>query len=159
MKDIKGYEGLYAVTSCGKVWSYRKNKFLKPLTHNNGYLRVNIYSANRKCKTCMLHRLVAETYLANPTNLPQVNHKDENKLNNCLNNLEFCTAAYNNSYGTHVSRTAEAHSSPVYCVELNTCYKSIADAASALQISKGNLCSVIKGNRTTAGGYHWRLAN
>ena len=158
MKDIKSYEGLYAVTSCGKVWSYRRNKFLKSHKHNCGYLSVEL-SKNGKRKVYLIHRLVAEAYLLNPNNLPQVNHKDENKFNNCLNNLEFCTAAYNNSYGTHISRAAEAHSSPVCCVELNTCYKSIVDAASTLQISRSNICSVINGKRKTAGGYHWRLVN
>lgn len=155
MKDIKGYEGLYAVTSCGKVWSYHMNNFKKPYQHNCGYLSVNL-SKNNKCKTCLIHRLVAETYLTNPDNLPQVNHKDENKFNNCLNNLEFCSATYNNTYGARIKKAAEKHSKPVYCVELNTKYKSIAEASELLQISKGNICSVVKGIRKTAGGYHWR---
>ena len=156
MKDIKGYEGLYAITSCGKVWSYHSNKFLKPYNHNCGYLSVNL-SKNNKCKTCLIHRLVAEAFIANPDNLPQVNHKDENKFNNCLSNLEFCPVTYNNNYGTRTKRAAETHSTAVYCVELNTQYKSIVDAARLLKISKGNICSVINGNRKTAGGYHWRL--
>lgn len=159
MKDIKGYEGLYAVTSCGKVWSHRNNKFLKSLTHNNGYLKVNLYDTSRKCHTHMLHRLVAETYLLNPGNLPQINHKDENKHNNCLTNLEFCSAAYNVNYGTHIQRAAESHSRAIYCVELGLHYKSTTEAAKLLKISKGNICSVLKGNRKTAGGYHWRLAD
>lgn len=158
MKDIKGYEGLYAVTSCGKVWSHYKNKFLKPHKHNCGYLSVELCK-NGKRKVYLIHRLVAETYLLNPDNLPQVNHKDENKFNNYLNNLEFCLVAYNNTYGTRIKRAAEAHSSPVYCVELNTEYKSIIDAARALHINRGNICSVINGNRKTAGGYHWRLTS
>lgn len=156
MKEIKGYEGLYAVASCGKVWSYRKNKFLKPSNHNSGYLSVDLYDTSGIRKTCLLHRLVAETYLVNPNNLPQVNHKDENKFNNCLNNLEFSTAIYNNNYGTHNKRIAEALGRAVYCIELNRHYKSIADAARVLHISGGNISEAVNGNRKIAGGYHWR---
>lgn len=156
MKDIKGYEGLYAITSCGKVWSYRKDKFLKPYNHNSGYLSVNLYGANRARKTCLLHRLVAEAYLLNPTGLPQVNHKDENKFNNCLNNLEFVSACYNNNYGTHNNRISEKLSKAVYCVELNYVYKSIAEASRILKISNGNISEVLNGHRKSAGGYHWR---
>ena len=75
MKDIKGYEGLYAVTSCGRVWSYRRNKFLAPATIKSGYNYVNLYKDGKK-KFCRVHRLVAEAYIPNPDNLPQVNHKN-----------------------------------------------------------------------------------
>ena len=151
MKDIKGYEGLYGVTSCGKVWSYRKNKFLKPYNHNSGYLSVDLRDANGIRKTCLLHRVVADTYLTNIYNLPQVNHKDENRFNNCLNNLEFSTSIYNNNYGTRNKRIAKTLSRAVYCIELNQHYNSIADAARALHTSGGN-----NGNRKIAAGYHWR---
>lgn len=98
MKDIKGYEGIYAITSCGRVWSYRSKKFLKPRPDRDGYLRVNL-KLNGKEKTIHIHRLVAETYLPNPDNLPQINHKDEVKSHNWINNLEWCTASYNVNYG------------------------------------------------------------
>lgn len=155
MKDIKGYEGLYAITSCGKVWSYLKNTFLKPYHHNSGYLSVNLYK-NTNRKTCLVHRLVAEAFLPNPANLPQINHKDENKFNNCLNNLEFCSATYNINYGMHNKRIAEAFGKAVYCVELDCTYKSLAEASRLLNISEGNISSAVRGNRKTAGGYHWR---
>lgn len=156
MKDIKGYEGLYAITSCGKVWSYRRNKFLKPRINNCKYFIINLYDINHKCKTWLLHRLVAEAYLENPNNLQQVNHKNENKCNNYLNNLEFCSATYNNNYGARSKKAAEKHAIPIYCVELNKYYESIVNAAKALHISKGNISEVANGNRKTAGGYHWR---
>ena len=156
MKDIKGYEGLYAVTSCGKVWSYRKSKFLKPYNHNSGYLSVNLYNTEGMRRTYLLHRIVAEAYLTNPDNLPQVNHKDENRINNCLNNLEFSTCAYNNNYGTRNKRIAGTLGRAIYCIELNRYYKSIADAARALHISNGNISEAVNGNRKIAGGYHWR---
>ena len=109
MKDVKGYEGLYAVTSCGKVWSYRNECFLKPRANRCGYLYLNL-SKNGKAKSYMIHRLVAEAYLPNPENLPQVNHKDENKANNCLQNLEWCDASYNvkHAYDTGLLKSSVA---------------------------------------------------
>lgn len=106
MKDITNYEGLYAITSCGKVWSYKSKKFLKPY-FNGGYASVAL-SKNGKLTYPLVHRLVAEAYISNPDNLPQVNHKDEDKAHNCVNNLEWCDATYNNNYGTRTSRMATA---------------------------------------------------
>ena len=99
MKDIKGYEGLYAITSCGKVWSYRRKKFLKPVANRVGYFYVNL-CINGNHTSYAIHRLVAEAYIPNPENLPEINHKDENKENNCLQNLEWCNRKYNINYGT-----------------------------------------------------------
>lgn len=84
MKDIKGFEGKYAVTSCGKVWSYRSKRFLKIEKTSNGYLRVYLQD-----KHYYVHRLVAETYLSNPDNLPEVHHIDANKEHNYINNLQW----------------------------------------------------------------------
>lgn len=88
MKDIKDYEGIYAITSCGKVWSYRSKKFLKPRPDNDGYLRVNL-KLNGSGKTMRIHRLVAEAYLPNPDNLPSVDHINFDKTNNSVNNLRW----------------------------------------------------------------------
>ena len=81
MRDVKGYEGLYAVTSCGKVWSYVSNKFLRPCYDKNGYILANLYK-DKRLKTFKVHRLVAKAYIPNPDNLPQINHKDEVTSNN-----------------------------------------------------------------------------
>lgn len=103
MRDIKGFEGLYAVTSCGKVYSYKTKRFLRPCMAGRGYLRVNLVKDGKKFKK-YVHRLVADAYIPNPEHKPQVNHKNENKTKNYVNNLEWCTNQENNSYGTKNER-------------------------------------------------------
>ena len=98
-KDIEGYEGLYQVSNLGKVRSLRKNIILKNQITSNGYEMV-VLSINNIHKYFLIHRLVANAFILNPDNLPQVNHKDENKTNNCVDNLEWCTPKYNYNYGT-----------------------------------------------------------
>lgn len=104
-KDIKGYEGLYQVSNYGRVKSFKHNKekLRKEVKDNMGYLIVNL-SKNGNKKIYKIHRLVAEAFLQNPNNYPQVNHKDENKINNRADNLEWCTAKYNSNYGTRNER-------------------------------------------------------
>ena len=98
-KDIKGFEGLYQVSNMGRVKSLRRNIILKSRITRNGYERVNL-SANNIPKLYSVHRLVANAFISNPDNLPQVNHKDENRTNNHVDNLEWCTQEYNQNYGT-----------------------------------------------------------
>lgn len=155
MKDIKGYEGLYAITSCGRVWSYRAKRFLKPQKSNSGYLRVNLCKDGKQ-KKCYLHRLVAETYLPNPDNLPQVNHIDEDKTNNALPNLEYCDAAYNINYGTGRERSAKAHQKKVICLETNEIFESVSEAAKAVDVAVSCISRCITGRHKTAAGYHWK---
>lgn len=95
MKDIKGYEGLYAVTPEGEVWSYKYKKFLKPRKCSNGYLQVNLCKDGKE-KNHLIHRLVAEAYIPNPDNLPQVDHIDNDKTHNYVNNLQWITHRDNN---------------------------------------------------------------
>lgn len=112
MKDIPGYEDLYAVTEYGDVWSYpkhcssREGKWLKQqiMINNKGrstphkHFFVGLYK-NKKCSNYQIHRLVALTYISNPENKPQINHKDGNPLNNCVDNLEWATASENIQHG------------------------------------------------------------
>ena len=107
-KDIKNYEGLYQISNLGRVKSlwYGREKILIPVKLKNGYLRV-ILCKNGILKTYYVHRLVAEAFLDNPNNLPQVNHKDENKQNNNVENLEWCTNEYNINYGTRTERCSK----------------------------------------------------
>ena len=154
MKDIKDYEGLYAITTDGNVWSYKSRKFLKPYLIKGGYHIVGLYN-NGKRKKFLIHRLVAEAFIPNPNNLPCVNHKDENKSDNNVNNLEWCSYEYNNNYGTRVKRSAEKKSEAVYCVELDRTFKSQTEAVKELGISQGNISNCLTGKIKTAGGYHW----
>lgn len=98
MKDIPGWEGLYACTTHGDIWSYRSDKFLSPSKNKRGYLHVT-FTKDGKRYDYRVNRLVAMTFLDNPNNLPQVNHIDGNKLNNYLYNLEWCTPEYNIQHG------------------------------------------------------------
>lgn len=123
-KDIKGFEGLYQVSNMGNVKSlshkvqfgrsYRitKETILLPHKQSTGYLRVTL-KKNNQPKYMLVHRLVAMAFIPNPDHLEQVNHKDENKTNNCVSNLEWCNSEYNNNFGTHTERTAKAQSKAV----------------------------------------------
>ena len=111
-KDIPGYEGLYQVSNIGEVKSLNykrtgKSHLLKQAKDRDGYFKV-ILVKDKKHKNKSVHRLVAETFLDNPGNLPQVNHKDENPGNNLVTNLEWCTAKYNVNYGTRNERAGKA---------------------------------------------------
>lgn len=143
MIDIPGYEGRYAVTSCGKVWSYKNKKFLKQSCRNK-YLSVNLCNGKTN-KSYSVHRLVALAYIDNPNRFPQVNHKDENKSNNCINNLEWCSAKYNVNYGTRGERTSEIRGKKVICIETGIIYKSTGEAARKTGINQAlihNCCSL-----------------
>ena len=119
-KDIEGYEGFYQVSNLGRVRSLErtikrkstygglyhiKGQILK-LKQDKGYLRIGLRK-NNILKYYSIHRLVAEAFIPNPNKLPCINHKDENKQNNYVNNLEWCTYQYNNNYGTRLDRVSQ----------------------------------------------------
>ena len=150
MKDIKGYEGQYAVTSCGKVWSYKTNRFLIPQANERGYLRVTL-SKNGKLKHYFVHRLVAEAYIPNPLGLPQVNHKSEEKTENYVNNLEWCDCKYNINYGTGLQK----RSKEVFCLETETVYKSVNEAARQLNLDNISISKCCRGIWKQTMNYHF----
>ena len=155
MIDIKGYEGLYAITSCGKVWSYRSKKFLEQ-SNVGGYRQVNLSKDGVK-KMCLVHRLVAEAYIPNPDNKPQVSHKDEVRDHNWIGNLEWTTAKENCNYGTHNERLSKSMSKAVYCVELEKQFYGASVAARELGLNQQNISACCNGKRKTCGGYHWHF--
>ena len=102
---VVGYKD-YLIYPDGKVFSTKSNKFLKPNITPQGYKSVELFN-NNGSKRLLIHRLVAQAFIPNPENLPQVNHKDENPSNNNVDNLEWCTQKYNCNYGTRVDRIME----------------------------------------------------
>lgn len=174
-KDIKGYEGFYMVSNKGRVKSVDrkvitrnrwgeveknfKGKIISPtLCKKTGYYHVVLNNSD-KGKTFKVHRLVAIAFLENKDNLPQVNHKDENKKNNCVDNLEWCTAKYNSNYGTKAKRAAMVQSKRVAQMkndETIEIYESLHDVTRKTGINFKNVCSVCNGLRKTAGGYVWK---
>ena len=112
-KDIEGYESLYMVSSLGRVKSLgngnsnkSKLKIMKTTLNHKGYPMIKLCKEGVG-KGFSVHRLVAKAFIPNPNNLPQVNHKDENKQNNCVENLEWCTNEYNHNYGTRIERVRQ----------------------------------------------------
>ena len=104
-RDIEGYEGHYMVDAKGNVFSLKRKKIMAPCKSNNGYMQVHL-SIDGVVKSHKIHRLVAKAFIPNPYNLPQVNHKDEDKTNNCVENLEWCTQSYNMNYNDGQKRRA-----------------------------------------------------
>ena len=144
------------VSSFGRVRS-AKGYYYKICHNSSGYLYVG-FRINGKYFNKRVHRLVAQTFIPNPDNLPQVNHKDCNTRNNNVENLEWCTAKYNCQYREKygVSRT-EASGHPLFAINLSTLevsrFRSQSEASRVLGISQGNICYVIKGRLKYAGGY------
>lgn len=165
-KDIKGYEGLYQVSSMGNVKSLNYNhtkeeKILRLGVDSNKYLIVNLYK-NSKGKSLRVHRLVLRAFnpVENMDKL-EVNHKDENKQNNNLNNLEWCDKKYNNNYGTRTQRTEK----PVVQLDPTTnkiinVYRS-AREAKRQGFNQGNISNCCKNKFNRPGnniykGYKWQ---
>lgn len=104
-KKISGFEN-YTINEAGEVYSLKRKKFLTQFLCN-GYPRVGLVGDDGKRHHCFVHRLVAEAFIDNPDGLPCVNHKDENRQNNSVSNLEWCSYKYNNNYGNHNTKMAE----------------------------------------------------
>lgn len=172
-KDCIGYEGILQVSNLGRVKScsrlvkignghFRKmsGRVLKPYISSNGYAFVK---AGRISKHLAIHRLVAKAFIPNPNNLPCVNHKDENKQNNIIENLEWCDHSYNALYGTCQERLRKYKQKAVQQIDKDTgsviqTFESMKIAAETLGICKEQISDVCRGDCKTAGGFFWRYA-
>ena len=163
-KPIKNFEGIYDVSNLGNVYSYRLKRNLKLSVDKIGYVRICLQKTNRKdAKRYYVHRLVAEAFIQNIKNKQFINHKDENKTNNCIDNLEWCTAKENMNYGTRNKRIGLSNKNSVYfskkikCIDTNIVYPSMSEASRQTGICLPNICKCCKGERKVAGGYKWEL--
>lgn len=158
-REIDGFPD-YEVSNLGRVRSFkgRYPRILKPRKNRCGYLCVNLYT-DRKRVMKTIHRLVAEAFVPNPENKPEVNHIDEDKKNNVAENLEWVTRRENINHGTGIRRSIEARSKAV--IQYTTKgvfigeYPSIKEAERVTGIAYQSICSVCQGKRKTAGGYEW----
>ena len=166
-KSISGYEGLYEVSDLGRVKSLNykhtgTEKIMKMVKRIDGYLHVGLCKDGHK-KQLLVHRLVAETFIPNPANLGTVNHKDENKTNNVVGNLEWMSMKDNTNYGTRNKRVAEALSKQIQMFDKSTgellaTFPSINEAGRVTGTYQSNISTCCNGERKSAGGYVWRYA-
>ena len=145
--------GLYQVSNYGRVkrLAYTrkiqkqtmtfKDKILKPILHKNGYLMVSL-SKNNKQKIYSIHRLVAQAFIKNLKNYKYINHKDENKANNNVDNLEWCNNTYNLNYGTRNERASRSLSKKVKCIETGLIYDSMTKVEKQLKIAHNSISKV-----------------
>lgn len=161
-KDIEGFEGLYQVSNLGRVRSLRKNIILKSRITRKGYEGVILYTNNIP-KGYYIHRLVATAFIPNPDNLPQVNHKDENKTNNCVDNLEWCTPKYNVNYGTGNKKRARSQSKKVLQFKTDGTFikewKSTMDVERNLGFAHTNISACCRNIIKTVYKYIWKYKN
>ena len=176
-KDIKGYEGLYQVSNFGRVKSLERESwngkayFIKKeqirtiLKDTGGYYYIGL-TKEGKTKNYMVHRLVAEAFIPNPDNYPEVNHKDENKLNNCVDNLEWCTSKYNANYGNRNNKVKEiirkkGINKPVLQYDLDGNfikeYDALYQAYKATGIRHTNISTCCRGIYKQSGGFIWKF--
>lgn len=173
-KDIEGYEGLYQVSNMGRVkalakktktWTGMKSwpeRILKPIIQHSGYAHVGLWR-RQKCKQSRVHRLVAAAFCTNddPVHKTQVNHLNENKLDNRASNLCWVTPQENTCYGTGISRRICGREKAVECLSSNGVvrhFRSQAEANAWCGVSRndGHIAACCRGKQKTAYGYRWR---
>lgn len=172
---IKDYENCYVVSNTGIVKSLKrvneygyhlKEHIMHQTIDRNGYCKVYLTKYG-KSKSKLVHRLVAEAFIPNPNNFPEINHKDENKANNMVDNLEWCTHKYNSNYGTRTSKiipkTIEKTRKPVKQIDEDgnviKIWYSMNEASRKLGIIQQNISKCCQGTRQHAGGYKWEYAD
>lgn len=165
-KDVKDYKGLYQVSNLGNIKSIKYSKILKPYKEKKGYLRVDL-NKNGIRRHYLVHRLVAETFIPNPENKPQINHKDGCKENNLWNNLEWCTNlenaihAYNNKLRTSkpLRKINQYDLNGNFIEQWNSIIEASTQFKTISNHPQCNISSVLRGLRKTAFGYIWKYAD
>lgn len=168
-KDIEGYEGLYQVSSTGKVKSFKgkngakdKEGHILKANISRGYPYVGLCKGDEGKKTFLVHRLVAAAFVSNPHGYNEVNHKDENKMNSNAENLEWCTRDYNMAYGTARIRQGITYGNPVDQYTLDgikiATYSSAETAGKINNLDPSSIHKCCKQKRKYAGGYQWRYS-
>ena len=161
MTPIPNFEE-YLISKDGDIYSTKSHKFLKPWLDSKGYLQIQLFKSG--IKHCFkVHRLVAEVFIPNPYNLPEVNHKDENKQNPKSSNLEWCTTTYNSNYGTRGERISKSNrNSPnrsrKSIVQLDSNFNIVREYDTIEKVkdfgfNQPNVIAVLKHRRKTTGGF------
>lgn len=169
-KDINDFIGLYQVSNCGRIKSFKrgKEKIMKPRKDKDGYLLVNLWKDGKRI-TKRVHRLVAEAFLDNPNNLPCINHKDCNPQNNHVENIEYCDAKYNCNYGSHNELLSKAQinnsKKSKTVLQFNFDGTFIKEFPSAHEVKRqlgfddSSICKCCKNIIKQSYGYIWRYKN
>jgi hypothetical protein len=169
-REIPGYDGKYLISIRGEIYTRHRGKLLSPFTTEKGYLRVTLCRENKLIKY-RVHRLVAQMFIPNPENKPEVNHKDFNKKNNYVDNLEWSTMAENLEHAVEGNKGTPCK--PVYmiCKKTSnvTAFKSVMDATRHLypEVKERKLLSdcskairkVLSGRLKTHKGYFFRFVD
>lgn len=149
----------YSVSDDGRVKNNKTDKILSPYTDTNGYLSVGLYRDSKRFAR-RIHKLAAEAFIPNPLDLRELNHKDGNKQNNIIDNLEWCTRSYNMIHSTRTlgNKPKKPYVQPIICVESMEVYKNVEEAAKAVNRSSMAIRKCLYGWTKTAAGRHWRYA-
>ena len=159
---IKDFENCYCVSNFGRVMSLHRKRILKPGIDNYGYEKVVLCNKGKR-RTVTVHRLVAETFISNPYDLPTVNHINEIKTDNRVTNLEWLSIKDNDNYGTRNERmSSKKCKKPIEQILHNgdvVVFKGVKEASRKTGINRSCIAACCKNTRKTAGGYTWRYVN